>query len=73
MMGKRGGLVVLNELSEKIAFELAVGRNGKVWVSAANGDVKIPVIVGRALQECDEKNLDEKEQRECVKRRLRGI
>jgi exosome complex component RRP40 len=73
MMGKRGGLVVLNELSEKVAFEVAVGRNGRVWIAAGDGDVKIPVIVGRALQECDEKNLDEKGQRECVRRLLKGI
>ena len=73
MMGKRGGLVVLNELSEKVAFEVAVGRNGRVWVAAGDGDVKIPVIVGRALQECDEKNLDEKAQRECVRRLLKGV
>jgi exosome complex component RRP40 len=73
MMGKRGGLVVLNELSEKIAFEVAVGRNGRVWVAAGDGDVKIPVIVGRALQECDEQNLDENAQRECVKRLLKSL
>jgi len=72
-MAKRGGVVVLEELSERCAFEVAVGRNGRVWVAAGDGDVKVPVIVGRALQECDENNLDEKGQRECVRRLLKGV
>jgi len=72
-MGKRGGLVVLEELSERLTFEVAVGRNGRVWVSAGEGDVKVPVIVGRALVECDENDLVEKGQRECVKRLLKGV
>ncbi|KAF2397468.1 hypothetical protein EJ06DRAFT_498555, partial [Trichodelitschia bisporula] len=32
MMGKRGGVVVLEVMSEKVGFEVAVGGNGRVWV-----------------------------------------
>ena len=33
-----GGVAVLEEIAEKVAFEIAVGRNGKVWVKS--GGVK---------------------------------
>ncbi|KAL8739913.1 MAG: hypothetical protein Q9184_008552, partial [Pyrenodesmia sp. 2 TL-2023] len=39
---EEGGLVVLDELAGEIAFEIAVGRNGKVWVKA--GGVKETVL-----------------------------
>ena len=32
-----GGVVVLEEIAERVPFELAVGRNGRGWVNAGIG------------------------------------
>lgn len=66
-----GGLVVLEELAERLRFEIAVGRNGRVWVDG--GDVKTTLVVGGAVVECDEKGLTVEEQRTLVKRVLKGL
>lgn len=66
-----GGVVVLEEVAEKVAFEVAVGRNGKVWVKS--GGVKETLVVGRALQETDREGLGVDEQEKLVKRLLRGL
>lgn len=71
MLGKKGGVVVLEDLSERCAFEVAVGRNGKVWVQAEN--VKVVIAVGRALVATDEEGLDVQQQKEIVKKLLRGL
>ncbi|CAD6585012.1 MAG: exosome non-catalytic core subunit rrp40 [Alectoria sarmentosa] len=68
---EEGGLVVLEEMAEKVAFEVAVGRNGKVWVKS--GGVKGTLLVGRALQETDREGLGVEEQGKLVKKLLRGI
>lgn len=68
---EEGGLVVLEEIAEKVAFEVAVGRNGKVWVKS--GGVKETLLVGRALQETDREGLGVEEQGRLVKKLLRGI
>lgn len=41
------GAEVLEELAKTIAFECAVGRNGKVWVDSA--DVATTLLVGRCI------------------------
>ncbi|KAL8818234.1 MAG: hypothetical protein Q9191_007986 [Dirinaria sp. TL-2023a] len=46
-----GGIAVLENIAEKVAFEVAVGRNGLVWVKA--GSVKETLLVGNALRETD--------------------
>lgn len=46
-----GGLVVLEELAKKLAFEVAIGRNGLVWVKAEG--IKETLLVGSALQATD--------------------
>lgn len=69
--GKRGGVVVLEAMSEKLAFEVAVGRNGRVWVSSES--VPTVVAVGRALTTVDEEGLDEEGQRALVKKLLKGL
>ena len=69
MMGKGGGVVVLDLLAERVGFEVAVGRNGKIWVKAK--DVKTTIAIGKVIQETDEKAYDEKEQKECAKKALR--
>lgn len=68
---KRGGVGVLEWLAEKVAFEVAVGRNGRVWVGAES--VSVVVAVGRALTTADEEGLDEEGQRNLVKKLLKGL
>ena len=63
---EEGGLVVLEEIAKKVAFEVAVGRNGIVWVKA--GGVKETLVVGKALQETDREGLSWEEQEQLVKR-----
>jgi exosome complex component RRP40 len=65
---KKQSVVVLSELGEKLqgGFEVAVGKNGKVWVDCPEGGVKSIVAVGRCLRETDENNLTEKEQKKLV-------
>lgn len=65
------GLVVLEELAERLRFEVAVGRNARVWVDA--GDVRSTLAVGRAIVECDEDGLTVEKQRALVKRVLKGL
>lgn len=71
LLGKKGGVSVLEGLSEKIGFEVAVGRNGMLWVDA--GSVKRTLAVGRAVQEVDEQGLGEKGQKKVVDRVLKGF
>lgn len=66
-----GGIVVLEEIAAKVAFEIAVGRNGLVWVKA--GSVKETLIVRKALQETDAGGLGIPEQEKLVKKLLRQI
>jgi len=66
-----GGVVVLEEIAEKVAFEIAVGRNGKVWVKSKG--VRETLLVGRALQETDRDGLGLEEQGKLVRKLLRQI
>lgn len=73
-------VVVLEELGNKFeskgGFEIAVGRNGKVWVDSSNsGDmaVKITVAIGKCLKELDQRHLTPPEQRKLVTRVLREL
>jgi exosome complex component RRP40 len=75
-----GGMVVLEELGRKLegygGFEVAPGRNGRVWVDcSAGGDVGVKVIVaiGRCLNEVDEGCLGVAEQKRLVSRMLREL
>ena len=74
---KNGGVVVLEVLGEKLrgGFEVAVGRNGRVWVDCPGNEgvgagIKGMVAVGRCLKLADDGGLTEKEQRRCVGRVL---
>lgn len=71
MKGTEGHLVCLEELAEKLAFEIAVGRNGKVWVKS--GGVRETLIVGKVLVESDKGNLQVEEQRKLVRKLLKGV
>jgi len=68
-------VVVLEELGEKLAggFEIAVGKNGKVWVDCPESGVKGICAVGKCLQETDYGNLLENEQQDLVKRVIKGL
>jgi len=63
------GREVLEELGERLAFEVAVGRNGKVWVDA--GNVKTTLLVGRCIQQSE--GLTAEEVREMVRRDLKRL
>ncbi|KAI9750483.1 MAG: exosome non-catalytic core subunit rrp40 [Lichina confinis] len=67
---KQGAVVVLDELADKIPYEIAVGRNGRIWVNA--GDVKKTLAVGRALMETDKDKLGVDAQKKAVRRRLKA-
>jgi exosome complex component RRP40 len=75
MMAKpveQGGLVVLEELGQQgVAFEIAVGRNGRVWVDGRG--VKSVLVVGRALVGTDGKGLGVEEQRKLVRRLVKDL
>ncbi|KAJ5552178.1 hypothetical protein N7494_001556 [Penicillium frequentans] len=74
------GLVVLSELGKKLesigGFELAVGRNGKVWVDCSNAgenEVKATIAIGQCLQGTDEHNLNPTDQKKLVTRTLKAM
>ncbi|KAL9095806.1 MAG: hypothetical protein Q9165_001803 [Trypethelium subeluteriae] len=64
-------LVVLEELAERVPYEIAVGRNGKLWVNS--GSVKSTIAVGKAVKETDENGLSIEEQRKMVKNLLKTV
>lgn len=69
---EKGKVVVLEELGDAgIAFEIAVGRNGKVWVDSKS--VKTTLAIGRVLRETDEKGLTVEEQKKLVKKVAREL
>ena len=68
---EEGGVAVLEEVAAKVAFEIAVGRNGKVWVKS--GGVRETLVVERSLQETDEGGLGVEEQVKLVRRLLNGL
>lgn len=64
---EEGKVVVLEELGAAgLAFETAVGRNGKMWVNSEN--IKTVLVVGRAVTETDESNLDVEQQKKLVRK-----
>jgi len=65
---KKQGVAILDELGGKLhgGFEIAVGKNGKVWVDCPEAGVQGICAVGRCLKETDERQLQEKEQKKLV-------
>lgn len=56
-----GGVAILEELAEKgCRFEVAVGRNGRIWVNGES--VKTTFLVGNAVVMTDEKGLSVEDQ-----------
>lgn len=67
-----GKVVVLEELAAAgLQFETATGRNGRLWVHSEHP--KTVIIVGRAIQETDEKDLGVEEQRKLVRRLIKDM
>ncbi len=66
-----GGVALLEGMAEKVAFEIAVGRNGLVWVKA--GSVKETLLVGKALQETDRGCLGVEAQEKLVRKLLKQL
>ena len=68
-------VVILEELGNKIAggFEVAVGKNGRVWVDCPEAGVNGICAVGRCLQETDSGHLQESEQQKLVKKVLKEM
>lgn len=69
MASGKGGLAVLEELGEKVRFEVAVGRNGRVWVNGTS--IRETVAIGKILKEIDEKELGVEEQKKLAKKVLK--
>ena len=69
-MLKKQNVTFLEELGTKIqgGFEIAVGKNGKVWVDCPEAGVRGVCAVGRCLEVVDEGVLQEKEQKKLVNR-----
>lgn len=66
-----GGLVVLEALAAKVPFEMAVGRNGQVWIDA--GRVVATLAVGRAIVEVDQATMGIEGQRAMVQKMVKGL
>jgi exosome complex component RRP40 len=50
---EQGALVLLDELGTAgVAFEIAVGRNGKVWVDSKS--IKTTLAIGKLIQRTDQ-------------------
>jgi len=65
--GMSSGSEVVEELGQRLAFEIAVGRNGKVWVDSE--DVKTTLCVGRCIVES--RFLTGEEQRRLVREKIK--
>lgn len=69
--GEQGGVVVLEEMGEKMPFEVAMGRNGKIWIDSKG--VRETILVGRAVLETDRGCLGIEEQRKLVRGLLKSL
>ena len=67
----KGGVVVLEEAGEKVKFEVAVGRNGRVWVDS--GSVRETLLVGRLLVRADEGKWDVERQKKEIKKAVKDV
>lgn len=68
----QGKLIVLEELGAAgVSFEIAVGRNGKVWVNSK--EIRSTLGVGRAIQETDQRGLSVAEQNKLVKKLVKDL
>ena len=68
---EEGCIAILEDLAEKVAFEIAVGRNGKIWVKGTG--IRQTLIVGNAIQTTDSESLGVGEQKKLARKLLRGL
>lgn len=69
---EQGNLVLLDELGDLgMVFEIAVGRNGKVWVDSKK--VKTTLAIGNAIVETDERRLGVDEQKKLARKMARNV
>ncbi|KAF8477027.1 hypothetical protein BDZ91DRAFT_778212 [Kalaharituber pfeilii] len=61
------GREVLEELGQRLAFEIAVGRNGKIWVDSE--DVRTTLCIGRCIVESE--FLTGEQQRKLVRDKIK--
>lgn len=72
-----GQVVLLDRLGVKWHFDVAIGRNGYVWVDAAAGGVdddagiKRTIAIGNAIVRCDDMSLTIDEQEKLAAELLR--
>ncbi|EMC98176.1 hypothetical protein BAUCODRAFT_67161 [Baudoinia panamericana UAMH 10762] len=72
MMGNgKGGVIVLDEVGEKARFEVAVGRNGRLWLDS--GSVAVTIGIGRLLQQTDEEGWDVEAQKKAVRKLVKDL
>ena len=67
----QGAVVVLEELAIRLPFEVALGRNGRIWIDA--GSVAKTLVIGRAVVETDQRLLGIDQQRKLVGKLLQAI
>jgi exosome complex component RRP40 len=72
---KKQGVSALEDLGSRLqgGFEIAVGKNGKVWVDCPHAGVRGICAVGRCLREMDENELQDKEQKKLVNRIMNDL
>jgi exosome complex component RRP40 len=69
---EQGGVVILDELGGTgVSFEIAVGRNGKLWVDSKT--VKTTLAIGKAIQETDSKSLTLEEQKKLARKLVKDL
>jgi len=70
--GEQGQLVLLEELGGAgVSFEIAVGRNGKVWVDSKG--VKSTLAIGKMIQRTDQEGWIVEKQRIMARRLAKEI
>lgn len=67
----KGRVVVLEEAGQAVKFEIAVGRNGRVWVDSSS--IKATIVIGGLLQRVDEERWDIERQKKEVKKALKDV
>lgn len=69
---EQGDLVLLDVIGEGgVPFEIAVGRNGKVWVDSKH--IKTTLAIGKAIQDTDTKSLSTEAQKKLGKKIIKDV
>lgn len=65
---EQGNLVVLQEIAERLPFEIAVGGNGKLWVQSEKGAATL--AIGRAIVQIDQEGIGVEAQKSFARKML---